>query len=334
MATKEDGQEVTPESLTHYGVIKSRLGAKADPDLRDVAAEQVAVLYQAWRMLQAIHPDLQNAFLKPGSGKELRRGKEGVGGHFQAKAWKAGERVYAEVMISGAVLARGALAVFNVLLHEGGHGIAWKRREDARAAGAEPKDIKKLEETSDRGRYHNGLFRSIMDELGADCYQVGRFGWWGTEVREDAKAVYAEILTFLEANLDVGLVVEEEKEKEGGKKREPRGGEGDKEDDDDEDATRDANLPNCGCPCGFSGRISMKQLTTRFPLCGLCGERIVPKDADLLAEYEPALAVFLGGRGGVVLTVLGSTDAGEAAAETVGARKRRRGRGAPTSTST
>ena len=72
---------------------------------------------------------------------------------------------------------------------------------------------------------------------------------------------------------------------------------------------RDPNLPPCGCPCGFHGRVSIKQLTTRFPLCGLCGKRIVPKDAGLLAEYEPALEEFLASRGGAELTVVGGVAA-------------------------
>ena len=194
---------VSPEALTHYGVIKSALGVTADPDEHPITAVATEVLYRAWRQIQRLHPDLRNVALKLGSGKELRRGDMCVKGHFAAATWQRGELIYAEVMVSGAVLGLGSREVLTVLLHEAAHALAWVRRERAKAAGAESRDIKKLEETSDRGRYHNGLFKTICEELGLECYRFGRFGWTGTRMLDSVVDLYASTLEDLTANLDL-----------------------------------------------------------------------------------------------------------------------------------
>jgi hypothetical protein len=82
-------------------------------------------------------------------------------GHFAADRWTAGGAdggsAVAELFVGGEGLSRGAEGVLATLLHEATHGLAHVRR---------------VQDTSRQGRYHNARFRALGEELGLAVAQA------------------------------------------------------------------------------------------------------------------------------------------------------------------
>lgn len=116
----------------------------------------VAVLEETWESIRANHPDLPHVVIVTGSGF--------IGSprwaHWRESGWteRQGEGEHAhtrhgEMFVAGEALAKGATHVVESMLHEGAHTLATARE---------------IQDTSRQGRWHNGEFRKLAQELGLE----------------------------------------------------------------------------------------------------------------------------------------------------------------------
>lgn len=149
-------------------------------------AQLVAALERAWRAIAARHADLPAAALILGQGSG-RRGGGLVLGHFAAERWQlagAKDAGYVhEVLIGGEGLQRGAHDVFATLLHEAGHAIA---------------AVRKIDDTSRQGRYHNANYKAIAEELGLTIDRHPVIGWSLTALPPATASAYSPTIRELE----------------------------------------------------------------------------------------------------------------------------------------
>lgn len=143
-----------------------------------------ATLGEAWRGIQRRHREVPEAIVIVGPGD---CGKLRKWGHFAPGRWKrrAGmtaetkvEQVH-EVLLAGESLERDPADTLGTLIHEAAHALAAARG---------------IKDTSRGGRYHNGRYRKLAEELGLDVQKAGRIGWSATTMRPETIAAYeAEI---------------------------------------------------------------------------------------------------------------------------------------------
>jgi hypothetical protein len=167
----------------------------------------VAALDRAWQAIRVRHEDLPPVVLLLGPSPTRPGAKRRTRGHFLSFAWSlrdlpprafsnphaqqpgdtGGENagpdehptpetilrdavrlrnelfsVRPEVFIATELLADGAAGVFGVLLHEAAHAIAATRA---------------IKDTSRQGRYHNGRFKLIAEEVGLAGTRDPEIGW-------------------------------------------------------------------------------------------------------------------------------------------------------------
>ena len=137
----------------------------------------------AWQAIQNNHDDTPDVIVTMGMGTTMRGLKLG---HFAKDSWQKGEEVVCELFVGGEGLERGAKGVLGTLLHEASHGIA---------------HVRKLQDTSRQGRYHNGVFKSIAEEVGIDVENVPTIGWSKTTLPAATAGAYAAELVKLEEAL-------------------------------------------------------------------------------------------------------------------------------------
>jgi hypothetical protein len=89
-----------------------------------------------------------------------------------------------ELFMATELVARGATDMFAVLLHEAAHTIASRRG---------------IKDTSRQGRYHNGRFRMIAEEVGLEGGRDPERGWSLMDLSAEAKSGYKETLAQLKA---------------------------------------------------------------------------------------------------------------------------------------
>ncbi len=149
-------------------------------------AQLVASLERTWRTIGDTHRDLPPAALILGQGSG-RRGGGLILGHFAAERWQlagAADGAYVhEVLIGGEGLQRGAHDVLATLLHEAAHAIA---------------AVRKIDDTSRQGRYHNTRFRRIAEEVGLVVQRDPVIGWSVTSLPDATAAVYAAVIADLQ----------------------------------------------------------------------------------------------------------------------------------------
>lgn len=146
----------------------------------------VATCESVWEAIRQRHPDVPAVVVTIASGTQGRRGRPLLG-HFAAGRWehsKLGD--LPELFLSGEGLSRGAVDVLGTLLHEAAHGVAFVRR---------------VQDTSRQGRYHNRRFREIGLELGLSLDEAPAIGWSVTSVPAPTEASYAAPLADLRAAL-------------------------------------------------------------------------------------------------------------------------------------
>jgi hypothetical protein len=114
----------------------------------------VAVLEETWETIRADHPDLPHVVIVTGSGF--------IGSprwaHWRESGWTerqgADEHAHSrhgEMFVAGEALAKGAKHVLESMIHEGAHTLA---------------TVRGISDTSRQGRWHNGKFRELAEELG------------------------------------------------------------------------------------------------------------------------------------------------------------------------
>ncbi|GAA1746214.1 hypothetical protein [Nostocoides vanveenii] len=141
----------------------------------------VSAFESTWAAIQRQHPEIPDVVIVLASGSiGMPRGVLRLG-HFAAMRWHhthtaAGQRL-PEVFVGGEGLGRGAVAVLGTLLHEATHALAHVRR---------------VQDCSRQGRYHNRRFQTLATEMGLDVRQVPVIGWSDTDVPRATVAEYAE----------------------------------------------------------------------------------------------------------------------------------------------
>ena len=209
-------------------------------------AQLVAALERAWRAIASAHEDLPPAALILGQGSG-RRGGGLILGHFAAERWQlagAADGAYVhEVLIGGEGLQRGAHDVLATLLHEGVHAIA---------------AVRKIDDTSRQGRYHNARFRRIAEEVGLVVERDPVIGWSLTSLPHATAAAYASAIADLERAIT--LHRRSESSEVGG-----AGG---------------SNLIAATCRCPRRIRVAPGTLAQGPIVCALCGARFEAVEAS------------------------------------------------------
>ncbi len=172
----------------------------------------VAVLERVAQKAMGFHPDLPGVTVTVAPAPASKQRGFTVLGYFSPEAWAAGKasceglemgedplRIH-EVLISGETLSHGADQVLSTMLHELVH--AMNRNRDAR-------------DTSNRGRYHNKVFRAAAEEMLLEVADLGKpLGHSGTSLTPEARDRYAQELADLVEAIKVARVRKPDEEKE------------------------------------------------------------------------------------------------------------------------
>jgi hypothetical protein len=145
-----------------------------------VNSQTLAVLESAWAAIRRRHADLPLVAFTIG-------GSETTRGHFHAETWADNAEsgfTRSEVFLAGERLKDGPREVLATLLHEAAHALA---------------HVRKIQDTSRGGRFHNGKFRDLGVELGLTVTQVKGIGWSGTVLTDEAADTYRVVLDKLAA---------------------------------------------------------------------------------------------------------------------------------------
>ena len=203
-----------------------------------ISAPLVGALEDCWAAIAKRHPDVPAAVIVVASGTD-GRASQARWGHFAALRWVRGDAHLPEVLVAGEGLARGAEAVLATLLHEAAHGVA---------------DVRKINDTSRQGRYHNRRYAALGRELGLDVAEVGSIGWSATTLSEQAKHEYRRELGRLQA----ALTLSRRGEVAGAGRRKSNN-----------------NLLAGTCACGRRIRVSGTTLAAGPIVCGICDEAFI-----------------------------------------------------------
>lgn len=146
----------------------------------------VAALEQAWSEIRARHTDVPPAVIVVGSGSPSRPSMPMKLGHFVESQWQYGIDVLSEVLVSGEGLSRAVDEVLATLLHEAAHGVAF---------------VRKVQDTSRQGRWHNRRFAQLASELGLVVEQSPKIGWSVTTLGPGTRRGYGDVVDVLYAAL-------------------------------------------------------------------------------------------------------------------------------------
>lgn len=220
----------------------------------------VLTLEKVWARIREDHPELPEVVIITGSGL--------VGaskwGHFRAEGWKVKEEGAAvrkhELFLAGEALAKGARQVLQTMLHEGAHTLAKVRGQ---------------QDTSRQGRWHNGTFRKLAEEMGLEHKGTkadSAHGFSFVTLTAETTERYADLLAELDkeirlvCHLPLWLGGETDEDDKGGEKitgKPPTG--------EDEGAAKSGNLKaTCGCAEPLIIRLSRKVLDLRVVRCDTC----------------------------------------------------------------
>ena len=131
------------------------------------------VLEDAWDEIRKHHPELPKVRMVLASGNKGGRYK--YHGYWHPGQWAAADDRLPEVLISGERLADGARLTFETLLHEAVHGVAHSRG---------------IQDTSRQGRWHNGRFKALAEELGLVVEKCSRIGHRTKDITEETADRY------------------------------------------------------------------------------------------------------------------------------------------------
>jgi hypothetical protein len=232
--------------------VLAELPAVVEPEPADEPAAEVPArisgpiidaLEGMWAAIRRNHPEVPEVVIVMASGRERASLKWG---HFARFAWKRGEGHLSEVFVGGEGFERGVVPTLGTLIHEASHAVA---------------DVRKVQDTSRGGRYHNKRFASIARELGIEVEQTGTIGWSKTSVPDATAAKYADELATLEAALTVFRAGSIAAEMAPGKTR-----------------TSNNNGNSCVCMCEPPRRIRVSAATLEEApiVCGACDEPFEP----------------------------------------------------------
>ncbi|MGH3712842.1 MAG: hypothetical protein ACRDT4_05190 [Micromonosporaceae bacterium] len=197
------------------------------------------VLEDAWGQIRTRHPDVPEAVLIIGPGT-AGKGRP-KWGHFAALRWQHGSTQLPEILIAGEGLARSAEEVLATLLHEAAHGVA---------------SVRRIQDTSRQGRWHNKRFAALADELGLTAEKDPTIGWSLTTIREATKDTYADTLTALTGAMRLYRHPDPERST----------------------SRKDSNNGlTCECDCPRKIRVAAAVLEEGEITCGVCGTDFTPE---------------------------------------------------------
>ena len=195
-----EGDEMSTETTTQTETpATENTDAPARPMPADMTGSAVVTLMeQVWERIRQNHPELPAVIIVTGTGM--------IGpsrwGHFRANGWMAraeGEDAatdlaLGEMFMAGETMAKGARQVVQTMLHEAAHVLA---------------QVRNLKDTSRQGRWHNGTFRKLAEEMGLEHKAATahtQHGFSFVTLTEETEAKYADLLG--ELDREIRLVVD------------------------------------------------------------------------------------------------------------------------------
>lgn len=148
----------------------------------------IIALEHAWAALRANHPDMPEVVMITGTKRQLGGQRWGhYGPDFWAVPDGEGRDRASELFIAGELISQGGRKVLEVLIHEGGHGVAHTR------------GIKDC--SGDGNRYHNKRFVKIVEEMGlkAPAQSAPTHGWSFCTITDETVTRYADVIAELDA---------------------------------------------------------------------------------------------------------------------------------------
>jgi hypothetical protein len=161
---------------------RARAGKVLTPTCQDPAftsAGLVAALETAWTAIRTVHGEVPAAVIIIGSGSPAKPDGRMKWGHFASLRWQHGSIMLPEVLVSGEGLSRTPTEVLTTLLHEAAHALA---------------DVRKIQDTSRQGRWHNKHFAVLAGELGLTPEKDPKLGWSPCTLRPETAQRYAQVL--------------------------------------------------------------------------------------------------------------------------------------------
>ncbi|WP_431888713.1 hypothetical protein [Nocardiopsis alba] len=281
-AEASEAEAVEPEAVPEAEA-PSRVPASGS----DAGSRTARAVERVWAAIQDRHAEIPDVVVISGGGvTETRNTVRVTWGHFHADQWTTEGGQRHELLVSGECLGRGAEFTLTTVLHEAAHALA---------------HVRKIKETSRKGKYHNKRFLKLAAELGLEWPEGGQpddsFGFNAPQLTDATRAAYAGILDRLEHDRAAwrALVVPPGYVIPGVT---PEGGaEGDPEGDADSDAEPEPSKPKsrntkpkaiCGCEDARPVWMSRRVLASGKVGCFECGERYRAADPD--DEPDPAEA--------------------------------------------
>lgn len=229
----------------------------------------VAALENVWDLIRKNHPEVPSVVMVTGAGIVAGLGSSRWG-HFRRHGWETRSHeeahesiVHGEVFIAGETLAEGGKKTVQTMLHEAAHVLAVARD---------------LQDTSRQGRWHNGTFRKLAEELGLEYIhpQANKsIGFSAVTMTPGTEDEYAEVIA--ELDTAIRLVIKAPSFMTGGSGGDEDGGEnvhgaGRKG---REPGTKSTNNVKCVCSCPEPNiiRMSRKVLEKDIVWCDECDEK-------------------------------------------------------------
>lgn len=223
-----------------------------DGDAVRHSAEILNAISVAWGEVRARHEEVPVVTAMFGSATRDAQSCAATA-HFRAERYVDGsDELVNELFVSVEGLANGPINVLGYLIHAGAHGISFARE---------------VQDTSNRGRYHNKHFVTVAKSMGLDvkkgadigAFKNAKYGWFDTSIPERTVGRYGAAIEALEEACRLWRLADPEEER---KQSEP-------------------SVPMV-CGCGRRLSIPMKQAKASPFRCNGCQSLMLPS-SDWLA---------------------------------------------------
>jgi hypothetical protein len=148
-----------------------------------VSVPLVQAVENAWSAIQSVNEDVPDVVVTLGAGLVSRGLKLG---HFAANVWTHGDDDVHELFVGAEGLQRGAQALMGTLIHEAAHALC---------------EARGIKDTSRQGRYHNGNFKAVAEEMGIVVEHDDSLGWSSTTMPDETAALYETEIMDLDASI-------------------------------------------------------------------------------------------------------------------------------------
>ncbi|MGD9693904.1 MAG: hypothetical protein AB7O92_08315 [Acidimicrobiia bacterium] len=180
--------------------------------------------------------------------------------------------VRGEVLLAGEALHLPPAQVFEVLLHEAGHGL---------------NAVRGFKDTSRGGRYHNARFKATAEELGLVVSQMPPYGWAQTELGPEALMAYESDIAAIGDAMRIARRIGGSVRLGGAEETAEVGG-GAEDGSAAADGERGPTSGPAMCGCGRRMRMAPSVLAQGPVLCGLCGQQFSAEQTVESAAPHPS----------------------------------------------